>query len=53
MCVYLSTKFQNSSIILTIFRQRVILPPPLPLPPLQPPKPVPATYILSIFLGEF
>ena len=28
MCVYLRTKFQVSRIILTSFRQRVILPPP-------------------------
>ena len=32
-CVYLRTKCQVSSIILTSFRQAVLLPPPSPLPP--------------------
>ena len=36
MCVYLLTKFQVSTIILTSFRQGVISPPPPPPPPPAP-----------------
>ena len=35
MCVYLRTKFQVASIILTSFRRGVISPPPPPPPPPQ------------------
>ena len=39
MCVYLRAKFEGSSIILTSFRQGVILPPPLPTSTQTPKKP--------------
>ena len=38
MCVYVRAKFEVSSIILTSFRQGVILPPPLPPQNANPPK---------------
>ena len=49
MCVYLCTKFQVSSIILTSFRQGVILP---PLTVKQPPKNPSKIRVSELFLRE-
>ena len=51
MGVYLGAKFEVFSIILTGFRQGVILPPP-PLPPQQEPLKSPSRLGLKTFMHE-
>ena len=47
--VYLRAKFEISSIILTSFRQGVILPPPPPLPQNEPLKKPPRLGLMGIY----